>query len=217
MLLVDMSASGRFGTSNKSKIDTAAEIAAILAFNAIKNNDKVGIILFTDTVEKYIPPKKGSSHIFRVIKEIFTFKAENTGTDIGNAIDFLGRVSTKKTVTFVISDFISENFLKKLKIASKRHEMITVLLSDPRDFELPSAGIFTLTDFETGKKMVVDASDSKTRARYREKKTGAYNRITEDFKKADIDCLKMQTSDSVPDALTAYFRYRETKLRRRKG
>jgi len=163
MLLVDMSASGKFGTSGMMKLETAAEIASILAFNAIKNNDKVGVILFTDRVEKYIPPKKGSSHIWRVIKEIFTFKPEHTGTDIDEAVQFLGRVSRKKTITFVISDFVAGDYAKSLKIASKKHEIISVLLSDPNDFNLPKAGIMLAEDLETGKVFHIDTADKQSR------------------------------------------------------
>jgi uncharacterized protein (DUF58 family) len=213
MLLVDMSASGKFGTFGKMKIETAAEIASILAFNAIKNNDKVGVILFTDRVEKYIPPKKGSSHIWRVIKEIFTFQPEYTGTDIDGAIQFLGRVSRKKTVTFVISDFVAGGYLKKLKIASKRHEVINVLLSDPKDFHLPKAGLLLAEDFETGKTFYIDSSDKQSRKLYREKREARYSESLETFKKADIDCIELSTTDDVADALIKYFRYRERKFR----
>lgn len=213
MLLVDMSASGRFGTSGRMKIETAAEIASILAFNAIKNNDKVGVILFTDRVEKYIPPKKGSSHIWRVIKEIFTFRPEHTGTDIDDAIRFLGKVSRKKTVSFVISDFLATGYSKTLKIASKRHEIITVMLSDPNDFNLPEAGIFLAEDLESGKTFCIDASDKKSRERYTHLKHQEYNDSLELLKKADVDCIELSTTGSVADALVKYFRYRERKIR----
>lgn len=213
MLLIDMSASGRFGTRGGMKIEMAAEIAAILAFNAIRNNDKVGVILFTDQVEKYIPPKKGSSHIWRVIKEIFTFRPTHKGTDINSAIQFLGRVSTKRTVTFVISDFLSPDYSKQLRIASRRHELVTVLLSDPGDFELPKAGLLLMEDFETGNTFYVDASDKKSRMRYREHRTREYDNSLETVKKADIDCIELGTSGSVVEALTKYFRYREKRIR----
>ncbi len=213
MLLVDMSASGKFGTSGKMKLETAAEIASILAFNAIKNNDKVGVILFTDRVEKYIPPKKGSSHIWRVIKEIFTFKPEHTGTDIDEAVQFLGRVSRKKTISFVISDFVAGDYAKSLKIASKRHEIISVLLSDPNDFNLPKAGIMLAEDLETGKVFHIDTADKQSRKQYKMLKEEGYHLALETLKKADIDCVEVATTDSVADALLKYFRYRERKYR----
>lgn len=213
MLLVDMSASGKFGTSGKMKLETAAEIASILAFNAIKNNDKVGVILFTDRVEKYIPPKKGSAHIWRVIKEIFTFQPEHTGTDIEGAVQFLGMVSRKKTVTFVISDFVAKGYLKKLKIASKRHEIITVFLSDPKDFQLPKAGLMLAEDFETGETFYIDSSDKHSRNQYKRMKEKSYFASLERLKKADIDSIELSTTDDVADALIKYFRYRERKYR----
>ncbi len=213
MLLVDMSASGKFGTSGRMKLDTAAEIASILAFNAIKNNDKVGVILFTDRVEKYIPPKKGSSHIWRVIKEIFTFKPAYTGTNVDEAVQFLGRVSRKKTISFVISDFVAGNYSKSLKIASKRHEIISVLLSDPGDFNLPKAGILLVEDLESGNIFHIDASDKQSRKQYKQFKDKGYQSSLETMKKADIDCIEVATTDSVADALIKYFRYRERKYR----
>jgi uncharacterized protein (DUF58 family) len=209
MLLVDMSDSGKFGTTGRTKRETAAEIASILAFNAIRNNDKVGVILFTDRVEKYIPPKKGSAHIWRVIKEIFTFRPEHVKTDIGQAVRYLGHVSRKRTVSFVISDFLDEGYEKNLKIASKRHEMITVLLSDPMDFELPEHGIVLVKDFESWENFYIDASDSVSRKRYTETKQKEYAEILETIRRSGVDCIELDTRSSVADALVRYFRFRE--------
>ena len=151
MLLIDMSASGLFGTKEFKKNEIAAQVASILAFNAIRNNDKVGAILFTDHVEKYIPPKKGTSHVWRVIKEIFDFNPQNKGTDINSALQFLGKAIRKKTIAFLISDFLFKDYSHLLKVTSKKHEMISVFISDPGEFLLPSAGICLIEDFETGK------------------------------------------------------------------
>lgn len=213
MLLVDMSASGKFGTASRMKRETAAEIASILAFNAIRNNDKVGVILFTDRVEKYIPPKKGSAHIWRVIKEIFTFKPQHTGTDIEGAIQFLGQVSRKKTVSFVVSDFLDSGYTKKMKVASKRHELIAVLLSDPHDFELPGKGLVLAEDFETGRHMYIDASDRKSRDSYRKLKQSEYSQTMDTIRKTGVDCIELSTRASVADVLIRYFRYREKVVR----
>ncbi|OQY59101.1 MAG: DUF58 domain-containing protein [Desulfobacteraceae bacterium 4572_88] len=213
MLLVDMSASGRFGTGENLKIETAAEIASILAFNAIRNNDKVGAILFTDRVEKYIPPKKGSSHVWRVIKEMFTFTPEHKGTDIQNAISYLGRVCRKRSVCFLISDFLSQDYLSHLRSASRKHEMISVILSDPGDFTLPEAGIFLAEDFETGEQLYLDASDKKTRQRFENQKSLEHRNTLNTLKSADIDCVEVDTEASVADALIRYFRYREKRKR----
>jgi len=212
ILLIDMSASGNFGTTENLKREIAAETAAIIAFNAIKNNDKIGAILFTDIVEKYIPPKKGSSHVWRVIKEIFTFKPEHTGTDIQNAVLYLGRVCRKKTVSFLISDFLDQGYEKQLRMISKKHELIGVILSDPGDFHLPEAGIFYARDFETGKLIEIDA-DEKTRQQYNALKTKEYRESVELLSSSEIDPVEISTSDSAADALTKYFRYREKRKR----
>ncbi len=213
MLLVDMSASGAFGTGENLKLDTAAEIAAILAFNAIKNNDKVGVILFTDRVEKYIPPKKGSSHIWRVIKEIFTFDPEHGGTDIENAVSYLGKVARKKTVSFLISDFLDKDYIGRLKSASAKHQIISVLLSDPGDFELPPGGIVTFRDFETDAFFEIDASDKRSRDEFTNLKRGEYDATRDLLKQSGIDCIELSTEGSVVEALTGYFHYRERRKR----
>jgi uncharacterized protein (DUF58 family) len=217
MLLVDMSGSEGFGTTENLKKDIAAEMASILAFNAIRNNDKVGAILFTDRVEKYIPPKKGSAHVWRVIKEMFAFAPEHKGTDICEAVAFLGRVSRKRTISFLISDFISPepagSYLHRMKSVSGKHELIAVMLSDPGDFHLPESGILTVRDFETGRQLVLDASDPATRRSYHELKIQDYSRTLQSLKNADMDCIEIHTAASVVDALNRYFRIREKRKR----
>lgn len=225
MLLLDMSASGSFGTGENLKRETAAEIASVLAFNAIRNNDKVGAILFTDQVEKYIPPKKGASHVWRVIKEMFDFEPENTGTDIRNAVAYLGRVCAKKSVVFLISDFLAgreedrlvpgkkNDLIKGLRTGSRKHELIAIMLSDPGEFVLPEAGILCCRDVETGRTLFMDASDEKTRKRFERARAREYRDSVEALKSADIDRIEVQTTDSVVDALTKYFRYREQRKR----
>jgi len=213
MLLVDMSASGYFGTRENLKVETAAEVASILAFNAIRNNDKVGAVLFTDRVEKYIPPKKGSSHVWRVIKEMFAFKPEHKGTDIQNAAAYLGKVCRKRTVSFLISDFLSDNYRNQLKLVSTKHEMIGILLSDPGEFSLPRGGILTLQDFETGKIFHIDTGDEAACRKFEIQKKVEYKNTLGTLRSADIDCIEIDTAGSVADALTKYFRYREKRKR----
>jgi uncharacterized protein (DUF58 family) len=213
ILLVDMSASGCFGTQENTKQETAAEIASILAFSAIRNNDKVGAILFTSDVEKYIPPKKGSTHVWRVIREIFSFEPTEKGTDIQNAVSYLGKVCRKKAVVFLISDFLSRDYLKRLNVVSKKHELIGVLVSDPGDFSLPSVGILSIQDFETGQHILLDASDERTRRRFFEHKKAEHQTTMENLKSASIDCVEVSTSDSAADVLIKYFRYREKRKR----
>lgn len=209
MLLVDMSASGNFGTTDTVKREAAAEIAGVLAFNAIKNNDKVGAVLFTDRVEKYIPPKKGSAHVWRVIREIFSFEPQHRQTDIQEAARFLGRVCRKKTVSFLISDFLSPDYIHQLKIVSKKHELIGIVLSDPGEFRLPESGIVTAVDVETGSVMVLDASDPQTRNLYQHNALGQYKTRLAGLKSADIDYVEISTPDNVVNPLVRYFRSRE--------
>ncbi|GBC60094.1 hypothetical protein DENIS_1038 [Desulfonema ishimotonii] len=213
ILLVDMSASGSFGTTESLKRETAAETAAILAFNAIRNNDKVGVILFTDRVEKYIPPKKGANHVWRVIREIFTFEPEHRGTDIRNAVAWLGRVCRKKTVSFLISDFLDHDYSRDLRTVSRNHEIIGALLSDPGEFSLPEAGILCLEDFETGEIVYLDTSDRTTRSRFEAARLKDYHSRIASLRASDIDCIEINTRDAVSDALSRYFRYREKRKR----
>ncbi len=212
-LLIDMSASGNFGTTESLKRETAAETAAILAFNAIRNNDNVGAILFTDTVEKYIPPKKGAAHVWRLIREIFTFAPQRRRTDIREAVAWLGRVSRKKSVAFLISDFLDRDYLRELRTVSRKHELIGVLLSDPREFTLPEAGILNIEDFETGERLLLDASDARTRQWFAEKKIAEYRNTVKALRSADMDCVEINTQDSVADALMQYFHVREKRKR----
>ena len=182
MLLVDMSGSGRFGTTQSIKRETTAEIAAILAFNAIRNNDKAGAILFTDQVERYIPPKKGSAH-----------------------------------VAFLVSDFLTDDFGRntalRIRSAAKKHELISILVTDPGEFRLPDGGIIALRDLETGAVRVLDASDRATRERYRTSRQAVHERIVQTHKAIDMDCIEMPTDGDVADALVGYFRYRERRRR----
>jgi uncharacterized protein (DUF58 family) len=217
MLLLDLSASGRFGTQEASKQEIAAETAAILAFNAIRNNDKVGAILFTDQVERYIPPQKGSGHVWRVIKEVFAYQPQHTGTDIAEAVGFLGRVCRKRSTAFVISDFISSDGSavvdRRMRSAARKHELISILVSDPGEFVLPAGGIVQARDLETGRWIELDAFDGKTRQAYEQRQRSAYQRVRDAFKAADLDCIEINTGSSAADALTRYFQYRQRRKR----
>ncbi len=213
MLLIDMSASLKFGTFSGPKLERAAEVASVLAFNAVKNNDKVGVIFFTDRVEKYIPPKKGSGHIWRVIKEIFTFSPRGKGTDISAALDFLAKISKKRSFVFVLSDFLDDGYLKSLRTVRQRHEIIGVMIYDKGAFELPFKGIVTLSDFETDGEMVFDAFDTHTREKFAAVKQVNHKKTLTLFSKAQSDVIELETSASVSDTLSQYFRFRERRLR----
>jgi uncharacterized protein (DUF58 family) len=217
MLLVDLSASGRFGTRQNSKQETAAETAAILAFNAVRNNDKVGLILFTDQVERYIPPQKGSGHVWRVIMEIFTHAPQHAGTDISCAAAFLGRVCRKRSTAFIISDFILPHggavVDRTRRTVSRKHELIQVRISDPGEFSLPAGGIITVQDLETGRRMRLDAGHARTRLAYERQRRSAFAQVGDAFKAARIDCIDIRTDEPAADALTRYFRLRERRKR----
>ncbi len=212
-LLVDMSGSGDFGTADMLKREIAAETAAILAFNAIRNNDKVGLILFTDQVEKYIPPKKGTAHVWRVIREIFAFCPQGRGTDLGEAVSFLARVANKRSVAFLISDFLSPPYRRQLRTVGQKHEIIGVVLSDPGDFALPGAGLLRLQDLESGRTCYLDAADPQTRERFAAVRQAEYQAILAGLKSANVDCIPVETRGSVAEALSRYFRYRERRKR----
>jgi uncharacterized protein (DUF58 family) len=160
MLLLDMSLSCYFGSVRQLKSQLAAELCSVLAFSAIQNNDKIGLIAFTDRIEKFIPPRKGLTHVLRVIREALYFKPQGRGTDIPKAIEYLNRVTTRKTVTFIISDFYSREFKKALSIANKRHDIIAITITDPREINLPNIGIIKLEDAETQNSYLIDTSDS---------------------------------------------------------
>ena len=169
MLVVDVSASGQFGSVRQTKNELAAELAAVLAFSAIRNNDKVGLIMFTDRIEKFVPPKKGRRHVLRVVREILAFQPQGRGTDLQLALDYLNSVQSRRAVTFVVSDFQvtdEESVRKKLRVASKRHDVIALSLRDPREEELPAVGLLELRDAETGERALVDTFDRKVREEF---------------------------------------------------
>ncbi len=217
MLLIDMSASLKFGTFYGQKLEKVAEVASVLAFNAIKNSDKVGVIFFTDRVEKYIPPKKGSSHIWRVIKEIFTFVPQGKGTNISVALDYLAKISRKKSFVFILSDFFDDNLhnscLKSLRIVRQRHEIIGVMIYDKGAFELPFKGIITLSDFETSNEIIFDGFNKKTQKKFLTLKKRIHKQALSVFLKAKSDVIEIETSASVSDTLLQYFKLRERRLR----
>lgn len=218
MLLVDVSASMRFGTTAVRKTDLAAETAAILAFNAIRNNDRVGAILFTDRVEKYIPPKKGAAHIWRVIREIFTYTPEHRETDIQAALSYLGRVYPGHTVAFLISDFFSHDSKKELRTVSRKHDLVSVFVSDRGDWNVPAGGLVRMIDMETGGRMVIDASDAGVRRAYKERLAKKQQAVFAMLKTCDVDCIQIFADlaalreTHAADALARYFSSREKRM-----
>ena len=167
MLVVDFSRSGNFGTGQQLKNEIAAEICAVLAFSAIKNNDKVGLILFTDKIEKFVPPKKGRAHILRIIRELVSFEPTGSGTNIRQALEYFNHVNKKRSIAFLISDFIDEGYDKILRIISRKHDIIAVEISDPREETLPDVGMMKLRDAETNQERWIDTSSAAVRSTFR--------------------------------------------------
>ncbi|MEI8314740.1 MAG: DUF58 domain-containing protein [Verrucomicrobiota bacterium] len=209
MLVVDVSASGQFGSGRQSKNELAAELGAVLAFSAIRNNDTVGVILFTDRIEKYIAPKKGRRHVLRVVREILAFQPAGTGTDLTQALDYLNRVQSRRAVTFVLSDFQDTGFAKKLRLAGKRHDVIALSLRDPREEELPAVGLVELRDAETGARAVVDTFDRRVRATFAVKAKARLEALREMFRSASVDHVEIRTDTDYMRPLVKFFRMRE--------
>jgi len=212
MLLLDLSASSRFGTAHRLKNELAAEICSVLAFAAIQNKDRVGLIIFTDRVEKFIPPRKGLQHVLRVIREALCFKPQGRGTDIAGALRYLDGVTSRRAVTFVISDFFASDFKKALTIAGKRHDCIAVTITDPRELELPNAGIVELTDAETGVAFMVDTANARVRAAYAAKARDLAERRSELFASIDLDHIDVRTDRPYVEELIKFFRMRRRRL-----
>jgi uncharacterized protein (DUF58 family) len=212
MLLVDLSASGRFGSVEKPKIETVAEVAALLAFSAIKNNDRVGLILFTDRVERFVPPKKGRSHVMRVVTEILNADPEGEGTDLGVALDLLGGIGKRRTVAFLISDFIADQYEKPLKVVSAKHDLIPIQIVDPREDELPDVGLALVEDLETGELVEVDTSDLDVRADYAREAQRQRAAREHLFRRLQLDYVTVSTDRDFVRPLTELFRLRQRRL-----
>ncbi|HSP81632.1 MAG TPA: DUF58 domain-containing protein, partial [Myxococcaceae bacterium] len=166
MLLVDVSASKEFGSRERSKGEVAAEVAAQIAFSAIANNDRVGLILFSDRVEKVVPPRKGRTHVMRLVSDILTFQPEGRGTDLAAGLTYLNRVARRKTVTFLVSDFLAEGYEQPLRLVGRKHDLVPVVIADPLEQALPGMGLVEMEDPETGERFVVDTSDPRVRGRF---------------------------------------------------
>jgi uncharacterized protein (DUF58 family) len=207
--LVDLSASGAFGSVKKLKNEIAAEFCALLSFSAVKNNDKVGLIVFTDRVELYVPPKKGTTHVLRLIRELLNFKPKAVRTDIGGTLDYFGKVAKKRAVVFLVSDFQSEGFEKAMRIISKRHDLIAVPVTDPREVRLPNVGLIELEDAETGEMVLVDTSSAAVRKQYERLGRERSERFRELFASMGVDRIEVATDRDYVPRLVQFFRARE--------
>jgi uncharacterized protein (DUF58 family) len=209
MLLVDMSGSQFFGSQGQLKRDVALEISAILAFSAMRNNDKVGAILFSDEIELFVPPRKGRSHALRIIRELISFEPKRPATSIKKALEYLNHVLKKRSIVFVISDFMDEGYETALRIAGKRHDLIGITLLDPRENELPKVGLITFRDAETGLQRWIDTSDASVRDSYQAYRRSIIDGRRSVFIKAKLDAVDIRLDQPYMKPLVDFFRLRE--------
>ncbi len=212
MLLVDVSKSGDFGTVSATKQEIATEICAVLAFSAIRNNDKVGMILFSDTVEKFIAPKKGKSHILRLVRELLSYEPKGTGTDIGGALEYLNHVIKKRSISFVVSDFIDEKYDSALRIVGKRHDVIAVSLNDPRERELPKVGLVKMKDAESGIERWIDTSDNNVQKSFRNYWQKHEDYLRKTLLSTKVDRINIEIQHPYIRPLVDFFKMRESRI-----
>ena len=208
-IMVDASSSGRFGTFERYKEELAAELCALFAFSAIKNNDKVGLIIFTDKIEKYIPPQKGKGHVLRLIREILYFSPEHTKTDIAGALEFFNKVTKRKSVVFLISDFLSEDYFTPLRIANRKHDVIAIKISDPRELSFDNYGLIELEDAETGEVIVLDTASAQFRSAFASQAQESVDSLQKSFKQIDLDFIQIRTDKPYTVPLVQFFKMRE--------
>lgn len=208
MLVVDVSASGDFGSRERLKGEVAVEICALLAFSAIKNNDKVGLIIFSDRIEKFVPPRKGRRHVLRVLRELLYHRPEGRGTDITGALEYLTHVQRKKAVTFLVSDFRDEGFDKALAVAGRRHDLIAVRLGDVRERELPPLGYLELEDPETGGRIVTNTSDPEFRIAFAARVANERSDLDRAMRKSKVDVIDIETGQPYVRPLMRFFQER---------
>ncbi len=214
VLAVDCSASQLFGTRLQQKREVAAELAAVVAFSAISNNDKVGLLQFTDRVERFVPPRKGVRHVLRLIRDILFFQPKQRGTSLREALDYLNRVLHRRTIVFLLSDFLDRDYEKLLKRTGRRHDLIAVRISDPREEDLPPLGLLELEDAETGARRLLDTRSRAVRSAYAGEARRRREALRQLTRSANIDLVEVATDGSHLDALIRFFRLRERRLRR---
>ncbi len=208
MLCVDISPSGVFGSRTQSKMELAIEICAVLAFSAIKNSDKVGLVLFTDVIEKVVPPKKGRIHVLRLIRELLTTEPEGTGTDISEALSYVNRLLNRRAIVVMASDFQDDNYDKQLKITNKKHDLVSIFINDKLEDELPDLGLIPLKDAETGQEVLVDTSSKKVRQAYQKRRITEKKQIRNQFLRMKIDTIELHTNESYVQPLMNFFHRR---------
>ena len=213
ILVVDVSASGEFGSRSRMKGEVAVEICAVLAFSAITNNDKVGLIIFSDRIEKFVPPRKGRRHVLRVLRELLYFQPQGRGTDVAGALEYLARVVRRRAVVFVVSDFLASGYGKALAVAGRRHDTIVVRMGDLRERELPTVGYIELEDAETGEQATVNVSDPAFRAAFDRDVTETQMAREREFRRTGVDFIEISTDRPYADRLMRFFRQRAKRFR----
>ncbi len=211
ILAVDMSGSQKFGSGKYTKQQIAAEISAILAFSSLKNNDKVGLILFSDKVEKYVPPKKAKSHTLRIIRELLSFEPSGKGTSIKNALEFLNRMQSKRAIVFLLSDFNDSGYETILKVVGKRHDLVGVMIEDEKENEIPRVGLLRVVDPETGRFMTLDTSSEAFSEWYKMKRNKMLSERKSLFQRSKIDSISINTRESYIKPLVNFFKVRESR------
>jgi uncharacterized protein (DUF58 family) len=213
MLLIDLSASGRFGSVARSKIDIALELASLITLSATRNHDKVGMILFTDRIERFMAPSGGRNRALRIILELLTIEPESRGTDIGGVLDYLERTIRKRTVTFLLSDFHGSGFEHELRLVHRRHDIIPICIRDPREETLPPVGLVRLEDMETGRPIIVDAGNPAVRSQFLQRQEAARTQRRQLFSSLGLDVIEVDSAASYIHPLMRFFRQREQRLR----
>jgi len=213
MLLVDVSSSGEFGTFKQMKGEIAAEICALLAFSAIKNNDKVGLIIFSDQIEKYVAPKKGKAHVLRVIREILYHEPKGVKTNISEALEFLSRVTRRRSVVFLVSDFMNAGYERALQIANRRHDIVAITITDPREMEMPAIGFVELEDAETGEIILLDTSSLEVRQEFAATALESSQSRAKLFRSRKVDYIDIRTDQPYSEPLIRFFQMRAKRFR----
>ncbi|MFQ5791684.1 MAG: DUF58 domain-containing protein [Acidobacteriota bacterium] len=214
LLMLDASGSADFGTASRFKREVAAEMGALLAFSAIKNNDRVGAIVFTDDVEMYIPPRKGRAHVLRVIRDLLYFEPQGKTTNLGRAAEFLNRIARKGAVVFLLSDFLASGFEKPLRVAAKKHDLIAIFLSDPRESDIPPVGLLEVEDAETGERVLLDTLDRRGLSVFSERVRRRAERQKEALTAMGVDIIDVSTGVPYDRPLQRFFDQRARRLRR---
>jgi len=211
-LIVDMSRSGNFGTLRRFKNEIAAEIAAVLGFSAIKNNDKVGLILFSDKIEKYVVPKKGKSHVLRVVRELLYHRPKGRRTSIQNALDFLLKVAKRRSVVFLISDYMDEGYWKSLKVANRKHDLIGIQINDVAESDIPDLGLLKVHDPETNEQFWIDTGSNEERLLFKKEQEEKRIKFNKECDRIKFDLIQISTTSDYVDPLMNYFKRREKRV-----